>query len=182
MYFSGICMKQEQKRKYVVQKKEMESKEMKQPLGLGVCSCGPIREVLPARGVVQMCYARNLRKNAVVGDRHNIPNPFLDLGVWYKTLMAGRIADLYRSQPGFLGHAQQINQELARLIEVLPAMEGEEDTMKAVRTFVYSIKSFIVKGARKADFNFNFTFVFPYESRLTIKKENGVLYVNGKKK
>ncbi len=57
-------------------------------------------------------------KRAEVGDRHNIPHPFFDLGGWYRTLMHGRIKDLYLTSTGFLGHARQIDQELQRLSNV----------------------------------------------------------------
>ncbi len=42
-------------------------------------------------------------QKAQVGDRHMITHPFFDLGGWYKTLMTGRIADLYKTANGFLG-------------------------------------------------------------------------------
>ncbi|MEH1994086.1 hypothetical protein [Nostoc sp.] len=44
-------------------------------------------------------------KNAQVGDRHNIPHPYIDLGTWFKTVMTGRVADLYLTATGFIGHA-----------------------------------------------------------------------------
>lgn len=132
--------------------------------------------------VIQMCPSvRERTKNAQVGNRHHIPHLFLDLGGWYKTLMTGRIADLFLTQAGFVGHAQQIEQELGRLIEALPYIKNETDLL-AVDEYVKSIKGFIIKKAKKAPFDFPlFLFHFPYESVLSVKNLNRILYINGKR-
>lgn len=131
--------------------------------------------------VLQMCPSLHERtKDARVGDRHNIPNPFFDLGGWYKTVMTGRIADLFLTQAGFEGHAIQINQELERLINVIPNIE--ENALPAVNYYVKSMKRFIIKNAEHAQFDFPlFLFKFPYASVLSIEKSDRILYINGKR-
>lgn len=132
--------------------------------------------------VIQMYLSVHERtKNAKVGNRHNIPHPFFDLGGWYKTLMTGRIKDLFLTQSGFETHATQIQQELNRLINAIPSFEAEASL--AINIYVTSIKDFIIENAKKAPFDFpKFLFHFPNYRILSIQKDNNILYINGKRR
>lgn len=129
--------------------------------------------------ILQLCPSVHERtKSATVRDRHNIPHPFIDLGDWYKTLMTERIANLFLTQDGFLGHAQQINQELSRLEEAFPFFEPA--AIPAVNEYITRIKSFIIERAKSASFNIPFfIFHFPEYKTLSIEKKNGTLKKNG---
>ena len=120
-------------------------------------------------------------KKAQVGDKHMITHPF-DLGGWYKTLMTGRIADLYITSDGFLGHAQQIQQELDRLCPLID--EGKLDNSTSLATakeYEQSIKKFIVNGAKQINFDIpKFIFNFSGSSSLAIERNDGKLLINGK--
>merc|ERR1712050_677529 len=58
-----------------------------------------------------------------IDDRHRISTPAegskRDLTTWGKTMIRERIAYLFRTRAGFRGHAQQIQQEINRLMSVL---------------------------------------------------------------
>ncbi|MDY6902922.1 MAG: hypothetical protein SWZ49_33345 [Cyanobacteriota bacterium] len=121
-------------------------------------------------------------KNSQVGDRHMITHPFFDLGGWYKTLMTGRIADLYKTANGFLGHAQQIQQELDRLCPLINEGRFHNSTsLNTAKEYEQNIKKFIVKGARRVNFDIpKFIFSFSNNSTLAIERSDGRLLVNGK--
>lgn len=95
--------------------------------------------------------------------------------------MSGRIADLFLTQQGFRGHADQINQELNRLISAYEFIT-EPNAVLAVATYITSIKEFIISKAKEASFDIPYyVFCFPRESTLSIEKNGGILKVNGKK-
>lgn len=112
---------------------------------------------------------RERTKRAEVQDRHSIPNPFFDLGGWYKTMMIGRIIDLFLTQRGVQGHAIQINQELQRLNDVIPYMRGQ--SLATAHDYEKSIKGKIIELALYCRFDFNhFTFYFSDYHTLSIEK------------
>ena len=114
-------------------------------------------------------------KAAIPANRHNIPHPFMDLGVWYKTLMIERVADLYRTAGGFLGHAAQIQQELNRFI---PLIEDnlflDSISLQTALEYERKIRNFIVNQAKHTSFDFpKFIFGFSGNSKVAVEKTNG---------
>lgn len=114
-------------------------------------------------------------KNAVIGSRHLIPHPYLDLGGWYKTLLAGRVTDLFLTQNGFYGHAVQIQQELTRLSTAIN--EGAFRHPQCLQTAIdyeLSIKAKIIELAKGATFDFNkFVFNLSGFRSFSIERVNG---------
>ena len=90
------------------------------------------------------------RLRSTVDDRHNIRDPYgpgpNDMAIFANTLVKERVADLFRTQEGLKGHAEQIEQQLNRLTRV----EGQpgEMTEKAVNTAKFIRTS--IKKAMKA--------------------------------
>lgn len=121
-------------------------------------------------------------QKAQVGDRHTITHPFFDLGGWYKTLMTGRIADLYKTANGFIGHAQQIQQELDRLCPLIDEGKFHDSTsLDTAKEYEQNIKKFIVNGAKTISFDIpKFVFSFSGNSSLAIERSDERLLVNGK--
>ncbi|MBW2663245.1 MAG: hypothetical protein JRD93_14945 [Deltaproteobacteria bacterium] len=120
-------------------------------------------------------------KSAQVGDRHDPPHPYMDLGGWYKTLMSGRISDLYLTALGFPGHAQQIQQELGHLKELIDDKMFKDQSMVTAREYETSIKNFIIEGAKNIGFDIEkFIFRFSGASTLSIERRDNRLYVNGR--
>jgi len=119
-------------------------------------------------------------KSAVVGDRHTIPHPYIDLGGWYKSLMTGRIADLYLTAGGFIGHAQQVQQELDRLSPLIDEKQFRDPvSLDTAKTYEESIKKFIISEGQKVKFDFpKFTFSFSGGSTKAVKREGGIFTVS----
>ena len=114
-------------------------------------------------------------KSAIVTDKHNIPHPFWDLGSWYKTLMTARIADLYRTAGGFLGHAAQVQQELNRLIPLIEdGMFLDPVSLLTAVEYERNIRKFIVRQARKVRFDFpKFIFTFSRNVAVAVERTKG---------
>lgn len=114
-------------------------------------------------------------KSAEVGDRHAIPHPYMDLGSWYKTLMTGRVADLYTTTAGFLGHAQQVQQELDRLSPLIDEKSFHDPvSLQTAIDYENSIKHFIVSESIKSAVDFpKFIFQFSGNSAVSVEKTAG---------
>ena len=121
-------------------------------------------------------------QKAQVGDRHMIAHPEFDLRGWYKTLMTGRIADLYKTANGFHGHAQKIQQELDRLRSLIDEGQFHDSTSLAkAKEYEQNLKKFIVNGAKKINFDIpKFIFNFSGSSSLAIERNHEKLLINGK--
>lgn len=143
--------------------------------------------------VVQFRGRNVLRRQAAVADRHAIPVPDeAYLAVWAKTLMQERIATLFLTQDGLAGHAQQVNQEIARLkniLEVFSCEANEQNKLEYIQLatgFLKDIKSGLIKfaaeAAHKKHYTFNIRFDFPFNEVLTLSTNSkGSLLVNGRK-
>ena len=118
---------------------------------------------------------------AVVGDRHNPPHPYMDLGGWYKTVMTERIADLFRTPGGLPGHVIAVQQELTRLSSLIDDKVFGTYTGDAVK-MEEMIWKLIVKTALAANFDFGKqTFEFSGSKVHTIAKVNGATKLDGEK-
>lgn len=148
--------------------------------------------------------ARALRRSTDITDRHSIPRPeppapgalrdysgMSNLASWAATLMRTRIPDLFRTQPGLPGHAQQIQQELSILNNIVNNFDrpaGDESGPRYIELamqFVGQIKKELIKFANQAsrlnEFPFSVLFKFPYKSKLSLKNTgDGRLRVNGR--
>ena len=137
----------------------------------------PVNEPLV---VVQAMFARP----ANIPGRHNLPNPNTvgNVASWYYGLVEGRVFDLVRTAAGFIGHAQQVQNELQRVINHVNngTYDGFGDVFWS--NFIEGIdqiKRYLIRLGRECRDDLNeFVFYFPWNSSLSIRRENGILYVN----
>lgn len=148
--------------------------------------------------------SKTLRRNAVITNRHAIPRPLPpepgnlvddngmeNLASWAATLMRTRIPDLFRTSAGLPGHVQQVQQELARLNNIINNFDRPEGDERGPRyielamQFAQQIRGVLIKFADQAcqsnEFPFRIYFEFPCYKVLSLEnKGNGHLLVNGK--
>jgi len=132
-------------------------------------------------GAVQFAsrQSRNRANRSQIRDRHHIPNPFFDLGGWYRSLIIGRIPDLFKTEKGLSGHWNQVCQEINRLMPVFSLLEPE--AQEDAREYLYDIKKLVFKYAKRTRFAFKIFVpllngqVFSLER----KSENSPLIVHG---
>lgn len=121
---------------------------------------------------------RNNRKNPV-DNRHKISDPQKNATRWLNTMKKTRVAELFKTKNGLRGHAQQIEQEIARVNRNLNGKKGKE--VNLYKHSLRSVKRSIVSSALGAKFDFNkFGIKFtPLESDLFLERRGGKLFVNG---
>lgn len=119
-------------------------------------------------------------RRAIVGDRHNIEHPFLNLGGWYKTVVSGRVVSLFLTKDGYMGHAYQIQQELNRLSATIDAgYFRDSQSLQTALEYEKSIKNRIITEAQKVNFDFPKTvFYLSKNKAFSIQRLNGKLYLN----
>ncbi len=114
-------------------------------------------------------------KRSKVGDRHAIPHPYMDLGGWFKTLMTGRIADLYKTAPGFPGHALQVQQEITRLADCIDDGNFKGQPLTTALEYEQRVHDFIDKGADSVSFDLvKYIFTFSGSKTLKVERTGGV--------
>lgn len=109
-------------------------------------------------------------KRAKVGDRHAIPHPYMDLGGWFKTLMTGRVADLYKTAGGFIGHAVQVQQEISRLADCIDEGNFKGQALTTAVEYETRVHDFIDKEADAVSFDLP-KYVFRFSGGKTLKVE-----------
>src|SRR3954452_2467151 len=91
-------------------------------------------------------------------DRHNITDPYTDPNRWAESVKKGRIGELFLTSGGLVGHVQQVQQEIKRMVSdknVVAKLEGKGgDEVGELLTAVESIKSAVVSAAKGASFDF----------------------------
>lgn len=109
-------------------------------------------------------------KRAKVGDRHAIPHPYMDLGGWFKTLMTGRVADLYKTAGGFPGHALQVQQEITRLADCIDDGNFKGQALTTAMEYETRVYDFIDKEADTVSFDLP-KYIFRFSGGKTLKVE-----------
>ena len=120
-------------------------------------------------------------------DRHNISAPYVDIDRWVLSMKRTRIAELFLTAPGLLGHVVQVRQEISRLISArnqreLEGMSGEDVT--PLINGLGEVRAALISAAADAGFDFgkfDITFL-PLHSNLYLERRGGQLYVDGKKR
>jgi hypothetical protein len=122
---------------------------------------------------------RNNRKNSV-DNRHNISNPHQQTTRWLRTMKQTRVAELFKTKNGLRGHAQQIEQEIARVNKNLDGKNGKD--VAIYRAALVRLKTSIANSANGAKFDFNkFEIKFtPLVPDLFLERRGGKLFVNGR--
>jgi hypothetical protein len=118
-------------------------------------------------------------------DRHHISDPYANPAQWAGSVIKTRVSDLFRTLPGLPGHAQQIQQEVQRVVSarnVATSMDGMDGTgVMTLLGAVESIKSAIVSAAKAAEFDFpKFSMDFGFGATMYLEKRGGRLYRDGK--
>ena len=95
-----------------------------------------------------------MARHFVPDDRHQITDPYADPDRWARSVTQGRIADLFLTAQGLVGHAAQVQQEIKRIISAnnLGKMEGMTgaDVVDLIGALEV-VKSAIVAAANAAD-------------------------------
>jgi hypothetical protein len=130
--------------------------------------------------VVQAMFARP----ANIPERHHLPNPDTvdSVASWYYGLVEERVFDLFTTAAGFIGHAEQVQNELQRVINHVNGGTYDEfgdEFWANFREGINQIKIYLIRLGRgfRGDLN-KFVFTFPWNSSLSIRREKGILYVN----
>lgn len=83
-----------------------------------------------------------------ITDRHNIPSPWENTGQWLSTILKERVGSLYKTEEGFPGHLEQLQDELNRC-KPRKREEGLERTPDIINA-VRKIKDSVIKATKAA--------------------------------
>lgn len=126
-----------------------------------------------------------MARHFVPDDRHHITDPYADPDRWARSVTQGRIAELFLTAPGLVGHAAQVQQEIKRVISSnnLGKMEGKTgaDVVDLIGALEL-VKSAIVAAAKAATFDFTkFGLDFgTLTGPMFIERKGGRVYRDGK--
>ncbi|QLE45845.1 hypothetical protein FD723_37040 (plasmid) [Nostoc sp. C052] len=125
-------------------------------------------------------YAKRGAKKTQVDDRHNITHPHESATRWLNTMKQTRVAELFGTKKGLVGHVQQIQNEINRVNKNLNGKKGQEVTEYI--TALKSLRTSIIASAKGAKFDFNkFDIQFsPLGSDLSLARQTGKLSVDGR--